>query len=68
MSIYLINVKNNDFVNILVRRKAHLIDNLETNMLIDNDVTMSKNVIFDLNKKLILNDNCETSIAFDVNS
>lgn len=66
MFMYLINVTKNNFVNIFDRRKTHLIHNLEFDMRIDNNVTMSKNVIVDSNKKLNFNDNCETSIAFNV--
>ena len=39
---YLINVIHDNFVNIFIRRKIHLINNFKINILIDNHVKFQK--------------------------
>ena len=68
LSMYFDDVKNDNFVKALIRREVHLVDNLKINMLIENDVIVSEDVVFDLVKKQALIDNCEVTIAFDVRS
>ena len=42
MSMYFLNQKNNKIVKNIIRREIHLINNLKTNMLIENNVIDSK--------------------------
>ena len=75
LSMYFVDVKNDNFVKVFIRREIHLIDNFKINtfidnfkinMFIDNDVIVSKEVVFDLIKKQTFIDNCEMTITFDV--
>ena len=68
VSMYFVDVKNDNFAKIFIRREIHLINNFKVNMFIDNDVTVSENVVFDLIKKQIFIDSCEVTIALDVRS
>ena len=68
VSMYFVDVKNDSSVKALIRREIHLVDNLKINMLIDNDVTVSEDVVLDLVKKQALIDSCDVTIALDVRS
>ena len=68
VSMYFVDVKNDNSVKTLIRREVHLVNNLKINMFIDNDVIVSENVVLDLIKKQALIDNCDVIIALDVRS
>ena len=68
VSMYFVDVKNDNSIKAFIRREIHLIDNLKINMFIDNDVSVSKNVVLDLVKKQAFIDSCDVIIAFDVRS
>ena len=68
VSMYFVDVKNDNSVKTLIRREIHLVNNLKINMFIDNDVIVSESVVLDLVKKQTLIDSCDVIIAFDVRS
>ena len=62
-NIYLFNTKNNKKVISVLRQKIHLIENLKTNMLFENDVINSKKIVFDVTKKSVVINNTDVIIA-----
>ena len=68
VSMYFVDVKNDNSIKVLIRREVHSIDNLKVNMFIDNDVIVSESVVLDLVKKQTLIDNCDVIITLDVRS
>ena len=68
VSMYFVDVKDDNSIKTFIRREIHLINNLKINMFIDNDVIVSESVVLDLIKKQTLIDNCDVTIVFDVRS
>ena len=66
--MYFVGVKDDNSAKALIRREVHLVDNLKTNMLIGNDVTVPESVVLDLAKKQALIDSCGVTIVLDVRS
>jgi transcriptional regulator with AAA-type ATPase domain len=63
-SIYL-SSKNDLTRTIKIYREMHLVKELKTNMLIKNDILVSKNIIIDVQQKRITIRSCE-SLIIDV--
>ena len=66
MLIYFVDVKDDNFIKIFIRREIYLIDNFKINIFIENDIIVSKEIVLNLIKKQILINNCEITIVFDV--
>ena len=64
--MYFVDVKNDNSIKIFICREIHLINNFKINMFIDNDVIVSKSVVFNLIKKQVFIDNCNVIIIFNV--
>ena len=62
LSMYYENTKTNKFVNAIIPRKTHLINDLKTYLLIENDILNSKkNGISNLTRTTYI-DSCESII------
>ena len=61
-------MKNDKSIVSMLRREIHLINNFKTNMLIDNDVLDSKNVVINSVKKQTFIINIETTIFVNIRS
>ena len=61
-------MKNDKSVVSMLRREIHLIDNFKINMLIDNDVLDSENVVINSIKRQIFIINTETTIFVNIRS
>lgn len=51
--LYFYDTKNDKFVIAKIIREIHLVDKLKVNMLIDNDLLKSKNVVINVVNKTI---------------
>ena len=50
------------------RREIHIVDDLKTNMLIENHIIDSKNFIINLNKKIARINNCDVIVSIEIQS
>ena len=50
------------------RREIHIVDDLKTNMLIENDIIDSKNFIINLNNKTVRINNCDVIVSIEIRS
>ena len=63
---YFSSTKNEFFFVTLIRREMHLINHLKINMLIDNDVIDSKDIVIDsINKKTFIR-NCDVKMLVEI--
>ena len=53
-----VNSKEHSIKNVIIA-KLHVIDNFNINLLIENDVLISKNMIVDLNRRRLIINNCK---------
>ena len=58
--------KNEIVVKIMIIREIYLIDNLKTNMFIDNDLMKLKKIDINVTKKSIHIDNCDVIVVLNV--
>ena len=65
--IYFVDKYTNDKkIKICFRRETHIIDDLKTNMLIENDIIDLKNFIINLNNKIIRINNCDVIVSIEI--
>jgi len=64
IKLFFNNIVVKQFVKSIIIIKVYIIDNFETNFLVDNNILISKNISIDLkNRKLIIN-NCKNLEIF----
>ena len=66
VDIHLFDIKNGEQVNALIRREIHLVDNLKTNMLIDNDIIDFESIIIDMQKRKIFIISCDVVASLEI--
>ena len=64
--IYFFDQKNNNSIKIKIIKEIHLIDNLKTNMLFENDVIEFKKIDVNIFKKTIYIENCEIIVNLKI--
>ena len=64
ISIYMLNVKEDKQIMTGIDRKIHFVNDLKTNLLIENDFLKFEKVIIDVNKRKIIIVNCNVTIDF----
>ena len=64
--MYVIDFKNDKSVKIFIKRKIHLIKNLKINMLINNDIIVSKNILINFKKQKIIVRNCDVTTLLKI--
>jgi len=66
--LYISSRKDEQDVIAHIRREVHLVDNLKTNMLIDNDVIEPKSIVIDAKKREVYIDNCDVTTHVEIKS
>ena len=68
VDIHFRDMKNEKKIIFIIRREVHLINNLKCNMLFDNDVLTSKDIVINTAKKSTFIDSTEVTISLEVRS
>ena len=66
LSMYFFDQKNDVTIKTKITREIHLIDNLKTNMLLNNDVIESEKIDVNISNKSIYIDSCEVIVSLEV--
>ena len=64
--IYFTNTRNNVFVKVFIERKIHLIKNFKINMLINNNIIVSKNIFVNFTNRITNIRNCNVDMFLKV--
>ena len=65
--IYFFDTTNDDvFVKIFIEKKVHLIKNFKTNMLIENDIIVSKRIFVDIINRITNIRSCDVIVSLNV--
>ena len=60
--------KNDISFKVMIRREIHLISHFKINMLINNNVICSENIVIDSTNKKIYIDNCDVIVSIEIRS
>ena len=66
LSMYFSDQKNDVTIRAKITKKMHLVDNLKTNMLLNNDVIDSEKIDVNISNKSIYIDSCEITISLEI--
>ena len=66
--IHLSDIKNEKKITFLFSREIHLINELKINMLLNNDIIDSKQIVFDVTKKFVYIDSIDVFITLNIRS
>ena len=64
--IYFSDNKDDSSIKTLIERKIHFVKNLKINMLINNNIIVFENIVFDVKKKLVNIDNCDIIVLMKI--
>ena len=65
--IYLFDITNDDvFVKIFIEKKVHLMKNLKVNILIENDIIVSKKILVNIINRITNIRNCDVIVSLNV--
>ena len=64
--IYFIDTRNNAFVKTFIKRKIHLIKDFKVNMLINNNIIVSKNILVNFTNQITNIRNCDVDMSLKI--